>query len=732
MTDLSELRNSANETARVARGNLLLFLVVGLYIGLLIVRTDDALLLTAGRIDLPLMQIGVPINTFYAVAPVLFLLLHLNLLLRLSRLAEIARLLRRRIEALDDRETRRAEAALIYPFDFLQLFFYRTARGTDEPAPPMRRIWQYLRHDHRQHGNMVPLMTVVIVPVFLFPLALLAYLQLRFLPYQSEVITLVHQAVITLDIGLQVIFILYLGAVRNFLAAIRGSFRERLAWWGAAIVIPPYVVGSLLFVWWVAVVPESWIERHRPFPERVAVVTAATFGDWWRADLCRRARIARPPYFRRFLYLPNTSVSAQERPHELIAAYVRKGGDPAEAWKFVDELDLSERSLRYGWFEGAEFWRTNLTDADLRCARFRDATLREAVLDGAQLHQSDFRSADLSGARLTDVTAEHARFHDAILERARLDDATFRGGQFRDAWFGEAVAEDATFLGTDLRGADFRGASFTDTTFIGANLFRARFHLADLEDTEFLGTSLNRAQFHGANLRDTKFVAASLVRAQFYGAGLRGLEMSATDARRAGLYGADARSLDIGLSDLSGVQWTRPDDWHAIRSAMENYVRSADSAPSAVRELMEDLPDRIKDDFYSRGLKRLKRMECVWTRREGPFVDQRIPPGACVQRLADTLVEMACGGGDEHLAAGVVRIQRAVDSWMDAGTGLELVAAHARACPAVSDDDRNKICSELDDWFEEPNESGAIPEHQRRPFEQRWTHTVKIQFCSPL
>ena len=388
-------------------------------------------------------------------------------------------------------------------------------------------------------------------------------------------------------------------------------------------------------------------------------------------------------------------------------------------------------AFRDGWFEGAEFWRTNLTDADLRCARFRDATLREAVLDRSHLHQTDFRSADLTGARLTDVTAEHARFRAAILERARLEDATFRGGDLRDARFGEAVAEDATFLGTNLHGADFRGASFTDTTFIGANLFRATFHLADLEDTEFLGTSLNRAQFHGANLRDTKFVGASLVRAQFYGTDLRGLEMSATDARRAELYGADARSLDIELSDLSGVQWTRPDDWDVIRRAMASYVRSTISVPSAVRKLMEDLEDRIEEDFHSRGLKRLKPMECVWTRRAGPFADQRIPPGACVRRLEDALVEMACAAGAEHLAIGVVRIQRAVDSWTDASIGLGLVAAHSRGCPAVSDDDRNKICNELDDWFEEPNEPGAIPEHQRRPIEERWTQTVKTQFCSP-
>ena len=46
---VAEVRKSTNETARIARSNLIFFLIAGLYIGLLVANTDDLLLLKAGK-----------------------------------------------------------------------------------------------------------------------------------------------------------------------------------------------------------------------------------------------------------------------------------------------------------------------------------------------------------------------------------------------------------------------------------------------------------------------------------------------------------------------------------------------------------------------------------------------------------------------------------------------------------------------------------------------------------
>ena len=148
MTDLSDLRTSVNETARVARGSLLLLLVVSLYVATIVAGTDDLLLLKRGEFALPLMQVGVPVDLFYAAAPAVLLLLHVNLFPRLGQLSLRAGMLRARIEEFDRVELRKRETALMFPFEFLQLSMYRTSRGTAKPEPPIRRIRSRLAYEH--------------------------------------------------------------------------------------------------------------------------------------------------------------------------------------------------------------------------------------------------------------------------------------------------------------------------------------------------------------------------------------------------------------------------------------------------------------------------------------------------------------------------------------------------------------------------------------------------------
>ena len=65
MTDLGDLRNSVNETARVARGNMWLLLAVGLYLGILLYGTDDMALLTGEDVAAPLMEVTVPVELMF-------------------------------------------------------------------------------------------------------------------------------------------------------------------------------------------------------------------------------------------------------------------------------------------------------------------------------------------------------------------------------------------------------------------------------------------------------------------------------------------------------------------------------------------------------------------------------------------------------------------------------------------------------------------------------------------
>ena len=64
------------------------------------------------------------------------------------------------------------------------------------------------------------MVVLVVVPVFVLPLLLLMAIQVRFLPYQSEALTNVHQACVTADLLILFVFTLRLDPVRWFIAMV--------------------------------------------------------------------------------------------------------------------------------------------------------------------------------------------------------------------------------------------------------------------------------------------------------------------------------------------------------------------------------------------------------------------------------------------------------------------------------------------------------------------------------
>ena len=399
MNELTELRHSLNETARVARANLLFLMVVGFFYAILIAKTSDLKLLREDNLDLPLLGFGVPLLMFYIVAPVVYLFLNFNLFLRLIRIAEIARLVRDRLLFLLPGE-RRLQTALLYPFDFLQLIL-----------------------NVREHrGSVLLAWLVVFVLLVLTPLLLLLWLQLRFLAYQNELMTLLHQLVVTLQCILLILFSLFVFRIMNHCPWHR--------WWNTYRDVyrsyPVLAVGTisilaLLMSWRILVVPDSLLERTIGWK----AATVWIFSDWWMSeDISRehlltsgdlevlyRGSMRRPELaenrrsglFRRYLHIEGQRISSNELSDEAIATYVATYGDTTEGWRYSDFLDLKERSLRYGIFDFSQFKKVNLISADLYRARLRNVELYGAAMEDTKLHLTDLTGAKLHGANLSNA-----------------------------------------------------------------------------------------------------------------------------------------------------------------------------------------------------------------------------------------------------------------------------------------------------------------------------------------
>ncbi len=174
---LSALAASANETARMARVNVSLTLIVALYLTLsLLSATDENLFLNA-LVTLPQLQTGVSLEQSYLFAPTVFLYLHVQTLFFLIVLA---------------RKVRRFEAALavLFPDDSV---------AKDECRDWLSAISLVQALQSTGTFGFVSRMLVWVATTGV-PLALFVLIDTSFLRYQSTEISVLHHICLITDL----------------------------------------------------------------------------------------------------------------------------------------------------------------------------------------------------------------------------------------------------------------------------------------------------------------------------------------------------------------------------------------------------------------------------------------------------------------------------------------------------------------------------------------------------
>ena len=543
-----KLLDSVNETAKIVRTSLLFFLVVALYLLIIVGTTTDLMLLRGEIVALPLMEVGVPVVAFYIVAPLIFLLLHINLLLRLSQLTETVS---------NSKELKDEHSPLVFPLDFARLLLN---------GKPRWGLW-----------------VVVVTQIYILPIVVLLALQMSFLAYQDSLITFWHQLIITTDLVLLFLSVCFVIGTRAG-TKVERNYVLKMLFQKSGTVFSASLV--LIFTWTIAVVPNSWQEtvgifvamlvglfflfRHYvskrlrnkqnnepnnfclptkcivlygvillSFLGIVAIVvdglqerfiqrqlSAWVFADWWwKEDPIISYRPAQ-----RFLNLAEQLIVLKEIPLEIIDTLIIKEEAEEVAkldplCKYIGELDLSGRQLNYARFYGSQF----------RCVKLESAELNGADLSGVELHGANLHGTNLSEAELHGADLFNAKLHGANLSSAKLHGANLY---------------EAKLHGTNLSNAELHGADLE-----GAELYSADLRLAELR-----GVDLYRAELHGTDLRF----------AELYGADLRLAELYGADLRLAELYGADLGDVILKNTDLSDARWDKPKYWDDIISSIRD------------------------------------------------------------------------------------------------------------------------------------------------------------------
>ena len=557
-----------NETAKIVRTSLLLFLVVALYLLIIVGTTTDLMLLRGEIVALPLMEVGVPVVAFYIVAPLIFLLLHSNLLLRLCQLTETVS---------NSKGLKDEDSSLVFPLDFARLLL-----------------------DGKIHWALY---AVVVTQIAILPIVVLLALQMNFLAYQNSFITVWHQLIVTTDLVLLFLSVCFVIGTRAEKEVDRNYVLKMLFQRSGKFFLVNLVLISaglvLILVWTIAVVPNSWQETMGIFvamfvglffllrlyvskrlrnkqdnelnkfflPTKCIVLygvillyflgivtisadglqerfiqrqlSAWVFADWWwKEDPIISYRPAR-----RFLNVSEQLIVLKEIPPEIVgesiieeAKFKGEEAKPDPLCKYIGELDLSGRQLNYALFYGSQF----------RCVKLEFAELLGTNLVSAKLHGVDLVGAKLHGANLS-----NAELYDANLSLAELHDADLGSAKLRGAALFNAELHGANLFGADLYRAKLHGADLSEAKLSIANLFGAELHGADLSEAELRNTDLQLAELHDADLRFAELYGANLSEAKLHGADLSNAKLYDADLTETELHGANLSRAELHGAYLS-------------------------------------------------------------------------------------------------------------------------------------------------------------------------------------
>jgi uncharacterized protein YjbI with pentapeptide repeats len=460
---LASLIGAINDGGKSLQASAIAFTVVGFYlVATAFSATDEDLLL--GHTT-PIAQLGIqlPVGFSFAIAPVVFVLVHVYLLIRYDMLAANLRQFRLDLRTMAPVEADRERARqLLANVEFVLAI----------AVPPGSILHS------RVHRFAVWLFVAAL------PVLVLLLVQISALRDQDELVTLAQRLLLVVDL----------------LALVRYFNRRRL-WQSDADRLDGPVPGELrrlLLVVILLVLDQRYIAVPGPEEDSVRPSRDFSLSDAANAPLdflcgqihwgCRYLDVSHRPLFGRVW--DNRALIE-----------LRQGKFRDDAGAALEGAALRGRNLRFA----------DLNASDLFAADLRDADLRRADLSGTRL-----QGADMSSAKLQDADLQAARLQGAQLFRAQLQGANLSFAQLPGA---RLVAADLT--AATMSYAELQGASLVDARLWGVELVGAQLQGADLR-----GAQLQVADLVGAQLTGAQITCARPPGALFQGAVVLGGELS--------------------------------------------------------------------------------------------------------------------------------------------------------------------------------------------------------------
>ncbi|MDH5178386.1 MAG: pentapeptide repeat-containing protein [Gammaproteobacteria bacterium] len=543
---LGELVGAANDAAKTVRNVHITFLLLCVYFGLIIASTTDVQLLKIDPVNLPLLNVKLPILEFYVITPWMLVLLHFNLLVQCYLLASKLHSFNALSEKCDDAAVLKLQRDRLWTFWLVHAI-------VDQQHPRLMRLFI----------NAMMVISLIVLPLFI-----LTWAELRFIPFHSQAITWSHRIVILVDCVLLWLiwprivisadeqtrwwWQLWHGLKRRIrrtpqhLSRVGVYLADKLSWRETAALVSPIdyqargqsslaVTSVSLFIiaWCIAAIPSS-----DEFGRRV--------DEWFMAKAFYS--LSGLP-FRQNLIIENQVILQGQLDTQSINALLGKNEKAKQtAMDKVIGIDLRNRDLRFALFNHCSLPKIILKGVQLQGAEFWNTQLQGANLNGAQLQSVSLRGAWLQGADLRNAQLQGAKLYETKLQGASLWGATLQGANL-----GFAQLQGANLVMAQLQGANLARAQLQ-----GADLYKVQLQGADLEGAQLQGADLGGAQLQGANLQEAQLQGAYLSGAQLHGVDFStsNLDLSwLTDVKLGGLNRVEVHTIiaafDFMLEDNS-------------------------------------------------------------------------------------------------------------------------------------------------------------------------------------
>jgi uncharacterized protein YjbI with pentapeptide repeats len=485
------LLTSINEVAASTRNLFVTLLLFMLYIAITAASTTDEQLLRDSAIAVPLLPAAnVPASSFYGIAPLLLLILHLELLLNLDRLCIRMRMFR---------EVKARLRKYELPFLISQLSSFQMVQwslGSNE------RIIRALTG------------TIMFLSTAFAPLLILLDLQYAFLAFHSTPITTLQRSVVAFDALLILAFWPRLMKARHDPRTsgppVARLLRTLLRPWWLLPLLAVFV--SLL----VLRLPDDAFERFLSSHVGKPVLCASLENTPGPEGLRPKAPIDvfTPPYCaglraHRSLDLRGLDLSNPPASPEIVGALRSgKNSEIAEALKKVNGLDLTGRDLRGADFSFALIPKMNLEEANLESANFSYSRLLATNIS-ANLRRTRFLYTYIYQSHLDPETMSGALVYRSIIS------STIFGGNLMSSHFVESEITDSSFPGAHASNIEFEHVGVTASLFIGTILTGTRFHDSRIVRSSFNDATLDAASFDETFIQASHFEGASIKAPRF-------------------------------------------------------------------------------------------------------------------------------------------------------------------------------------------------------------------------